>query len=238
MRAAARPSACAAAFAGVLLLTGCASEPVQGIETRPFRLSDLAKTDVDVVTEVHLEATLEHLRTLMEKLYRRNPREWKKRGDSSFEHVVADVFDDYRWGFPELQGKRGTECIELAFDDAYQGDRVLAFVAGLTSMVLETYGNRTEFYLLDQLDPQKLYNGARNVEIAVWRLASERDARGEPYLLSNSRPGEPRNLSFERLFGKIIAHQDAMAMIVANQTNRRIKEVLQRALTTAVFLPI
>lgn len=45
------------------------------------------------------------------------------------------------------------------------------------------------------------------------------------------------NISYERLFGKMIAMQDTMAVIVAGKTNRTISKVIQR-MATAVFLPI
>ena len=100
-----------------------------------------------------------------------------------------------------------------------------------------SYNGKTEFYLTDSLDPQKLYNSARNIEIAAWKLAHARDARGEPLLLSNEMAGDARNLSFEREFGKMIAYQDVMAQIAAQRTNRVIRRVVQ-TLATAVFLPI
>ena len=103
-------------------------------------------------------------------------------------------------------------------------------------MVFLAYNGKTEFYLTDSLDPQKLYNSARNIEIAAWKLANSRDARGERLLLSNEMADVP-NLSFEREFGKMIADQDAMARIAAQRTNRTIRRAIQ-TLATAVFLPI
>ena len=103
-------------------------------------------------------------------------------------------------------------------------------------MVLLSYNGKTEFYLTDTLDAQKLYNAARNVEIAVWKLENARDAHGDLLLLTNEMTGVS-NLSFEREFGKIIAYQDAMAQIAAQRTNRTIRRAVQ-TLATAVFLPI
>ena len=97
--------------------------------------------------------------------------------------------------------------------------------------------NLAGFYLTDTLDPQKLYNSARNIEIAAWKLANAHNPRGEPLLLSNDTAGDVRNLSFEREFGKMIAYQDVMAQIAAQRTNRMIRRVVQ-SLATAVFLPI
>ena len=104
-------------------------------------------------------------------------------------------------------------------------------------MVFLAYNGKTEFYLTESLDAQKLYNSARNIEIAAWKLANARDARGQPLLVSNEMAGDVRNLSFEREFGKMIAYQDVAAQIAAQRTNRTIRRVVQ-TLATAVFLPI
>jgi hypothetical protein len=104
-------------------------------------------------------------------------------------------------------------------------------------MIFLSYGGKIEFYLTDTLDPQKLYNCARNIEIAAWKLANAHDAHGEPLILSNETAGDVRNLSFEREFGKMIGYQDVMAQIAAQRTNRTIRRVVQ-SLATAVFLPI
>jgi hypothetical protein len=114
---------------------------------------------------------------------------------------------------------------------------VLAFIAGLSTMIMAAYNDKAEFYVLDELNPQKLYNSARNIEIAVWKLSTTRDGRGELFLLSNENEGANRNLSFEREFGKLIAQQDTLARIVAEKSNRTIVRAIQ-SVATAVFLPI
>jgi hypothetical protein len=225
----------------MVLLSACATQTQRtgkGPSAPEFSVSSLAKTDVDQVTELHLQASLGHLRALAEKLYRRNPREWRKGGCGSMEEAVDRIFDrPLQANFPELEGKRGTDAVHLAFREDYSGDRVLAFVWGLTTMTLGAYEDKTEFYALDELDPQKLYNAARNYEIAAWKLANARDLNGEPFLLSNEINGTVRNLSFEREFGKLISESDLMAQIVAGRTNRTIVRVIQNV-ATAVFLPI
>ena len=174
----------------------------------------------------------------MEKLYRRNPRELRRGNSATMEAALARAFDPHaEFRFAELGNVRGTEAILLALKPDYAGDRVFAFGVGLASMVFLSYGGKTEFYLIDTLDAQKLYNCARNIEIAAWKLADARDARGEPLILSNEIAGDVRNLSFEREFGKMIGYQDVMAQIAAQRTNRTIRRVVQ-TLATAVFLPI
>ena len=65
-----------------------------------------------------------------------------------------------------------------------------------------------------------------------------RPSNGELLLLSNEiAPGNAANLSFEREFGKLIAYQDTLALVMAQRTNRTIRRVSQ-ALATAVFLPL
>jgi hypothetical protein len=214
--------------------TGKRGLPVE----REFRTSDVAKSDIDIVTEAHSQECLASARLLMEKLYRRNPREWRKGNYSSMEAALARAFDARSaFRFAELGNERGANAIMLALKPDYAGDRVFAFGVGLASMVFLSYNGKTEFYLTDSLDPQKLYNSARNIEIAAWKLANARDARGQPLLLSNEMAGDAHNLSFEREFGKMIAYQDVMAQIAAQRTNRIIRRVVQ-TLATAVFLPI
>jgi hypothetical protein len=205
---------------------------------RDFPTFDIAKGDIDIAAEVHAKECLASARLLMEKLYRRNPREWRKGNASSMDAALARAFGARSgFRFAELGHARGADAIVLALKPEYVGDRVFAFGVGLASMVFLSYNEKTEFYLTDRFDPQKLYNSARNIEIAAWKLANARDARGEPLLLSNEIAGDARNLSFEREFGKMIAYQDVMAQVAAQRTNRIIRKVFQ-TLATAVFLPI
>lgn len=192
-----------------------------------FRLQDLAKSDIDNVVEAHLEESLATVRLIAEKLYRRNPREWRKAGHAGIDAALAHAFDrGHKWQLPELGNARGAEAIQLAFRTDYAGNRVLAFSAGLASMIHQAYNEQNEFYLLDQLDPQGVYNAARNVEIAVWKLSTARDANGELWLLSNDVAGDVRNLSFEREFGKLIAYNDVLARVLAQRQNRTVRRIV------------
>ena len=219
-------------------MLGCAKALQAPYEAdRGFQFRSLMKTDVDLIAEYHQRRTLAHLRELMEKLYRRNPIEWRKGGATSMENAVIRVFASEQWVFPELQGSRGVDAMRLAFDQQYDSDRVLALIAGLSGMVIDSYNGKTEFFMFDDLNAQRLYNAARNVEIAAWKLRTTRDADGDLLLLSTSLDPDDPNVSFERLIGKIIAHQDAMADIMAAKSDRRIKQVIQ-GVASAVFIPI
>jgi hypothetical protein len=223
----------------IALLAGCA----QTNTTPPrsgggFSAAQFVKTDIDRVAEAHQREVFYNLKLLAEKLYRRNPRELRKSGAATVDAGVARIFaGSHEWRFAELQGKRGPDAIYLAFRDDYAGDRVLAYIAGLGSMMQVAFNDKTEFFLLDDLDPQRLYNAARNVEIAVWKLSGARTLNGDMYLLSNETAGPVRNLSFEREFGKIIGSLDVLSKIIADKDNRTVVKVVQ-SLATAVFLPI
>jgi hypothetical protein len=104
-------------------------------------------------------------------------------------------------------------------------------------MMAQAYNDKSSFYITDSLDAQRLYNAARNVEIAAWKLASSRLASGEPMLLSNDMSAREPNLSFEREIGKLIAYQDALALVMAQRWNRTIRRVTQ-GVAMAVFLPL
>jgi hypothetical protein len=222
------------------LLAACASPrtaPAKPAGTL-FHPSQLIKTDLDRVAEAHQREIFMNLRLLTEKLYRRNPRELRKSSQSSVERGVARIFErQHGWKFADLKGARGTQAIHLAFREDYPGDRVLAFTVGLGSMIQTAFNDRTEFFVLDDLDPQGLYNAARNVEIAVWKLSNAHTPEGEPLLLSNEAAGPVRNLSFEREFGKVIGSLDVLSKIVADKNNRTVIKVIQ-SLATAVFLPV
>ena len=220
--------------------SGCSQQPAKGVKQGNDDLSihSLGKGNIDKVADIHVREARAHLRELMKKLYKRNPRELKKSKIADAGQNIARVFDhQHNWNFDELQGRKGINAIRLTFSEEFKGDRVFSFVAGLTSMIMASYGYKSDFYLFDTLDPQKLYNSARNIEIAVWKLEHTIDVKGEPYLYSNSLPGEDANLSYERLFGKLIATQDNIAIIISGKTNRVIKTVIQR-MATAAFLPI
>jgi hypothetical protein len=221
-------------LAAALAQAGCAAKGRQ----ENFRLSQLGKSDLDFVVDANIKAQHEYLYDLTAKLYARNPGELRKVAGRSLEGRLEQLF---RYSgplvFEELQKKQGTEAILLGLDPAYAGDRVFAVMAGLTDMIRRSYGYNNEYFMLNQLDQQKLYNSARNIEVLVWRLKHRQDPTGKPLLLTSDTYDGVENLSFERLFGKMIALQDNLARITAQKNNRSITFVVQRA-ATWVFLPI
>ena len=231
-----------AAVALATLLGGCAGTAIQrkdGSSTaRGYVLENVAKTDVDLISELTQQEVLRGLNRLTEKLYRRNPQEYRKAGLKSPEQAVARIFDAIpTWADSPMARVDWMQTLRLAFAENYSGDRVHAFMLGLTSMIMASYDHRTEFFLMDDLDPQKLYNSSRNLEIAAWKLVNARTSSGQPMLLSNAPEDDPRNLSFEREFGKLVGQQDLLALIIEDKSNRTITKALHN-MASFVLLPI
>jgi hypothetical protein len=202
-------------------------------------LKNLAKTDIDFVADAHLREINRLMESLLVKLYKRNPRELQKASGMTVEQRHRQVFAlPGPLRYAELDNRQGTAALELAFTEDFQGDRVFAIMVGLVSMVHSSYNWQDEQFMLDSLDPQKLFDSARNLEILAWRLSNRRDAHANLLILTNSRPGEEENLSFERLFGRMIEVQDMMAFIVAGKVDRGITRVFQGAVSSAAFLPM
>lgn len=214
----------------LLIIGGCA-------ETK-FDIKNIAKTDIDMIAEIHLNEINTQLKTLMVKLYKRNPRELKKQPGQTIKNRIKQLFaPSASMAFAELNNKQSIDAMLLCFDPDYKGDRVFALMTGLTGMIRSSYNNQDEFYLIDFLDPQKLYNSARNIEILVWRLSNKKNNNNELFLLTNGLKETDINLSFERLFGKLISIQDMMAKIIGDTTKRTINTMV-KTVATASFIPI
>lgn len=213
--------------------------PLAGCSSDSRLLRNLAKTDIDFIADAHLREMNRLMQSLMVKLYKRNPRELQKASGISIEQRQRQIFSTPgRLIFMELDNRQGTDALELAFDSKFPGDRVFAVMVGLAGMVRSSYNWQEEQFLFDSLDPQKLFDSARNLEILTWRLSNRRDAKGEPLLLTNACGAEEENLSFERHYGKMIAVQDMLAFILAGKVDRGISRVAQGALSSALFLPM
>ncbi len=232
----------------LLSQASCSTIPESGSSTRKSvpqqqdrsTINQLGKGDFDRMADVELRENMDALRLLMLKLYKRNPQELKKSTSDSAEKMATWVFEggaQHQYRFPEIQNLQSTDAIFLTFKPEFTGDRVLSFIVGLQTMLLKAHNDKTDFYLTDSIDPQRVYNVARNIEIAVWKLSNARKPDGSLYLLTNEMNDAERNLSFEREFGKIIGRTDLYAIALAEKSQRFISRMMQN-LATAVFLPI
>ena len=225
-----------------LLLSGLLSiQPAYGKEiVEPDRQSgtQLGKTDFDRMADHEIRENIQSLRSLMIKLYKRNPAELKKSTSEDAEKMVNWVFNgNHNWNFEAINNIQGNDAIYLAFNEDYKGDRVLPFIVGIYTMLIKAHGGKKEFYLFDSIDPQLLYNASRNVEIAAWKLSNTKDASGRLYLVATEINEKENNLSFEREFGKIIGRTDFIAFTLSEKMERSITRVIQN-LATGILIPI
>jgi hypothetical protein len=219
-----------------LLLSACATKIGKDgrLDTR-VDPKYLAKTEIDRVADASRAEVTAGLMLIADKLYRRNPKEWKKAGLAGREAALERL--KQRTPPPGLAGAREGQAANLAFREDYAGDRVAALMFGLLTMADAAFEHKEEFFILDGLNEQKLYNCARNLEIAVWKLAIDKSAAGELFLLANELDPANRNLSFEREFGRVIGLLDFMARIVADRNGRLLSRFTQ-SMATAIFLPV
>lgn len=229
-------------YAMIFFLVSCAASPSSANKAIPEQqdrsaISQIAKSDFDRMADVEFRENVASLRLLMSKLYKRNPNELHKSTSGTVDEMVAWVFEGkHQWQFDEIQKKQGTEAIYLSLDPQYTGDRVLPFIVGIYTMIHSAHGGKTEFFFTDSIDPQAIYNVARNIEIAVWKLSNARDTQGTLLLLTNEANDKEKNLSFEREFGRMIGRTDLYAIALAEKKQRMISRVVQ-SMATAVFLP-
>ena len=216
-------------FIGFLLflLIGCSQNPLKGF----------GQSDIDIITEIHAKNALEILETLTVKLYKLNPNELNKNKKyNSYGEVILDIFTN-----PveiDTTGKKNINMILKSFDVAYKDDRVYILMKGLHGMIKASYNYKESFYITDKkLNPQKLYNSARNIEVLIWRLSNTYNSNGKILLITNTFNNDKKNLSFERLFGKLIANQDILSKSIASQEGRTIQKFAKR-IASAIFLPI
>lgn len=220
------------------LLAGCMTRMGKDGRTEStVDLKYLVKTDVDRIADASRADVVDGLLTIADKLYKRNPREWQRGPSGSREAAVIRLRKRTYANWPEFGGQRERAVANLAFAPGYEGDRVAALMYGLLTMVDACYEHKEDFYILDSLSEAKLYTCARNMEVAIWKLSTDRAPSGQLFLLSNELDPNNRNLSFEREFGRIIGQLDFMAKVVADRNGRAVSRGAQ-AVATMVFLPI
>ena len=202
-----------------------------------FKVETLAKSDIDLVSDIHIDQTVLLLKRLTRKLYKMNSKELAKTPDTTVDNRLSALFQcPPPPPEPALNGKKSTDALLTVFDPAYTGDRVYAMIYGLVTMLHTAYDGKCDLFMLDFLNAQNLYNAARNIEILVWRLKTRRQADGSLFLTTNICDGQLQNLSYERIFGKLISLQDTMSLIIATRGDRLVTKVVHTA--GMAFLPV
>lgn len=223
-----------------LILSGCLGSTMERKDSTQYdkgSFNQLGKLDQDRMADYEIRENIESLKILMLKFYKRNPNQLKKTTSDNAEQAVNWFFNgSHKWNFKQINNATDFEAVYQAFDSEFDGDRVLSLMTGLYTMLVKAHGDKTEFFITDSIDPQNLYNMARNIEISVWMLSTKKDEQGALLLLSNEMGGEIDNLSFEREFGKMIGRLDYFSYTLSEKTQRAITRMIQN-ITTGILLP-
>ena len=200
--------------------------------------TNITKTDIDIVTEIHVNNAKGYIEELIIKLYKLNPIYIQKNNKfNKISEVIIDIFKETDISKIDKSGKENIDYILKGFEKSFNGDRVYFISKGLYGMINASYNYKDKFYLTDaKLSSEKLMNTAINIETLVWRLSNTKK-NGKILIKTNNIDDDKINLSFERLFGKLINNQENMSRIISSQQGRDVQKVAKRIVST-IFLPI
>ena len=159
-------------LAGALTaLCACTQEQGRDVLTQlgDGKPSELFQTSVDRMATIAMRDNLQSLYLLMNKLYQRNPNQWKQSGylDAATAERQIRLAIEQRQPLAQLGNRRDLAALSYALSPEFRGDRVGAFIYAIGSMLITAHGGRTEFYMTDTIDPLFVNNAARNIEKAT-----------------------------------------------------------------------
>lgn len=225
----------------VLCATACSQQDGRDI-ARQFsngKPDEFFQTTVDRVATLGMHDNLQSLYLLMNKLYLRNPTQWRLSGYTDAVTAAREIRQaiEQQQPLPALGNRRDLAALSYSLSPEFRGDRVGAFIYAIGSMLVTAHGGRTQFYMTDSINPQFVSNAARNIEKATWLLSQRQDAHGSLLLFSNEISEETSNLSFAVEFGKIVARLDLLTQIL-DERYRRIGLNYAQSLLLLNFLPV
>jgi hypothetical protein len=225
----------------ILCGTGCSQQQGRDI-ARQFstgKPDEFFQTSVDRMATLGMRDNLQSLYLLMNKLYLRNPNQWRQSGypDAvSAARAIRQAIEN-RQPLPAMGDRRDLVALSYSLSAEFHGDRVGAFIYAIGSMLVTAHGGRTQFYMTDSINPQFVSNAARNIEKATWLLSQRQDANGVLLLFSNEISEEGSNLSFAVEFGKVVARLDLLAQML-DERYRRVALNYAQSLLLMNFLPV
>lgn len=149
------------------------------------------------------QAMSEHtddLRALMLQLYTEHPEELAKSTQVGPREMTEWVFDGKaNWKFEAIRRLQGMPAIDLAFDETFGGDRILALVVGIETLLFEGYGSQNEFEIPPQRDPQKLQQLQQQLKDVQARL----QRAPLPSLLEQPAVRQPTEATLKQLLQRL-----------------------------------
>lgn len=137
----------------------------QALADKPETPHQSAKHTASVLPSARdeMQTHSESLRLLMIALYQQNPSELQKSTKVSAEEMTQWVFEGpFNWKFDALRNRQSVDALKLSIDPKYSGDRVLALITGLQTMLTFAYADKSEWQILQ--------NTAHNLEAAVLNM--------------------------------------------------------------------
>lgn len=225
----------------LLCATGCSQQQGRDIAAQfsQGKPDEFFQTSVDRMATLAMKDNLQGLYLLMNKLYLRNPAQWRQSGYPDATTAAREVRNaiEQRRALPALGERRDLEALSYALSPQFQGDRVGAFIYAIGSMLITAHGGRQAFYMTDAINPRFVSNAARNIEKATWMLSQRQDANGVLLLFSNEISEAGSNLSFAVEFGKIVARLDLLTQML-DERYRRVGLNYAQSLLLMNFLPV
>lgn len=199
---------------------------------------ELLQTDANRIATIAMRNNLYSLYILLDKFYKRNPKQWRKIANSSKEakNIVYQSIEQNK-PFPGLNNKNSIDALYIALDPDFTGDRVGALIYGMATMIIIAHGNHTKFYISDIVNGEHVFNAARNVDIVQWMLKQRKDHKGNPLLVSNEISDNSYNLSFAKELAKITARLDLVAAVL-DERYRRVGVNYVHNLLFLTFFPV
>ena len=218
-----RSISCLAIALLALPLTSC------GQLNEPFR--QLGKFELDNVGDIMIKELELQTIKISRMLYEMNPDELQKSSVGLPERLRQIVEHPLSIGYQELANKQGVDAIKLALNPAFPNDRVFALMTGISGMTKLAFNNRRELFVPDVLDPQKLYDAARNLELLGRELRKQ--VTGKTLL---NLGGEQSTDSFNWHLAQVTNILELASKIVDDRGIRTLRTATQAISTT--LLPI
>ncbi len=194
-------------------------------------LKQLGKFELDAVGDTMIKDLEAQAAQISRMLYEMNPGELQKSSVGLPARLRQIVEHPLSISYRELENKQGIDAIKLALDPAFPNDRVFALMAGISGMTRLAFNGRRELFVPDTLDPQKLYNAARNLEFLDRRLRKK--VAGKTLLNLGSKRGTG---SFDWHLAKAATILDLASKIVEDRGSRTLRITTHAAATA--LLPI
>ncbi len=207
-----------AVYCCTFFLVACTSTPAPNgkVETASLSSKELVQSDVNRMATIAMADNLEALSQLASRLYDHNPSQLKKSGlDKNAAIARLNNAIKSRTPWKNLGEKRALDAVALSLSPGFKGDRVAAFVYAASDIFIQAQGDRVEFYLLNGLDAQKLYNAARDVDKASQWLTTKNNPKIYALAMSNEDAKY-----YDKVFGKIIGRLDTLEEFVTEKYRR------------------